>query len=84
VHTAFAKYTTVIGKVREVYSAFSVDQSSDNKVVKGAILKAHELIPEAYCQQFHGFLKNESQTYVEFARNKENLFDRWCSSKDIN
>jgi len=76
--------STLIGKAREVYSALSVDQSSNYEVVKGAILKAYELVPEAYCQQFHGCRKEESQKFVEFARNKENLFDRWCSSKDVN
>ena len=27
--------------------------------------------------------KDDSQTYVEFARVKEQLFDRWCNSKNI-
>jgi len=46
-------------------------------------MKAYELVPEAYRQQFRGCCKEEQQTYVEFARSKENLFDHWCSSKDI-
>ena len=54
--------STLIGKAREVYSALSVDLSLDYEVVKGAILKAYELVPEAYCQQFHGCRKGESQT----------------------
>ena len=41
-------------------------------------------MPEAYHQQFRGCRKGEQQTYVEFARSKENLFDCWCSSKDAN
>ena len=53
----------------EVYSALSVDQSSDYNVVKTAIiLKAYELVPEAYQQQFRGCRKEESQTYVEFGK----------------
>ena len=27
---------------------------------------------------------DENQTHVEFAINKEHLFDRWCCSKKIN
>ena len=74
-----------MGKAREVYSALSVDQSSDYDVVKGAILKAYELVPKAYRQQFHGCRKEEeSQTYVEFAQTKENFFNRWCTAKDVN
>ena len=42
--------STLIGKAREVYSAFSVNQSSDYEVVKGAILKGYDLVPEAYHQ----------------------------------
>ena len=76
--------STLIGKAHEVYYALSVDQSSDYEVVKGAILKAYELVSEAYHQQFCGCHKGEQQTYVKFARSKENLFDRWCSSKDVN
>jgi len=70
----------LIGKAHEVYSALSVSQSLDFEVVEGAILKAYELVPEAYCQQFRGCCKGEQQTYVEFARYKENLFDCWCGS----
>jgi len=69
---------------QEKFILLSVDQSSDYEVVKGAILKAYELVPEVYRQQFCGCHKNESQTCVEFAWNKENLFNCWCSSKDIN
>ena len=76
--------SVLLGKAREVYSALSVDQSSDYDVVKAAILKAYELVPEAYRQQFRGCRKEESQTYVEFARTKENLFDRWCTATEVN
>ena len=77
--------STLIGKAREVYSALSVSQSSDYEVVKAAILKAYELVPEVYRQHFVVVEKENSRpTYVEFARSKENRFDRWCSSKDVN
>ena len=35
--------SVLLGKAREVYSALSMDQSSDYDVVKGAILKAYKL-----------------------------------------
>ena len=74
----------LLGKAREVYSALLVDQSLDYDVVKTAILKAFELVPEAYQQQFCGCRKEESQTYVEFAQTKKNLFDRWCTATEVN
>ena len=44
--------STLVGKARQVYSALPVDQSSVYKMVKNAILKAYELVPEAYQQKF--------------------------------
>ena len=76
--------SVLLGKARETYSALSVDHSSDYDIVKSAILKAYELVPEAYRQKFRTSQKIESQTYVEFARIKETLFDRWCTSKEVN
>ena len=40
--------SVLTGKAREVYSALSVEQSSQYDAVKSAILKAYELVPEAY------------------------------------
>ena len=52
-------------------------------MVKEAILKAYELVPEAYRQKFRHCKKFEGQTFVEFAREKEILFNRWCSSQNV-
>ena len=41
------------------------------------------MVPEAYRQKFRNCKKENDQTHVEFARTKEKLFDRWCSSKKI-
>lgn len=72
------------GRAQEVYSALSIEQSTDYEIVKEVILKAYELVPEAYRQKFRQYKKLDSQTYVEFAREKEALLDRWCSSKEVN
>ena len=53
------------------------------KIVKNVILKAYELVLEAYRQKFRGITKSDNQTHVEFARQKETLFDRWCTSREI-
>ena len=75
--------SSLVGKAREVYSALSIDDSAQSDVVKSAILKAYELVPEAYRQKFQNTTKTDNQTYMEFAKVKESLFDRWCTSKDI-
>lgn len=71
----------ITGKAQEVYASLSIEDSADYTIVKAAILKAYELVPEAYRQRFRQYTKLSNQTYVEFAREKEILFDRWCVSQ---
>ena len=75
--------SVLVGNAREVYSAMSVEQSSQYDNVKQAVLKTYELVPEAYRQNFRNCRKQDKQTYTEFARDKAALFDRWCASKEI-
>ena len=82
-HWTLLLQSVVIGKAREIYTQLSLEQSSDYDTVKELILKAYELVPEAYRQKFRDCRKEHDQTHVEFARTKEQLFDRWCSSKKV-
>ena len=75
--------SSLFGKAREVFTQLSVEQSSDYEAVKGAILKAYELVPEAYRQKFRNLSKKDGQTFVEFAREKEQIFDRWLLSMEV-
>ena len=75
--------SVLTGKTREVYSALSVEQSADYEVVKREILKTYELVPEAYHQQFRASKCKDGQTYMEFARQKEALFNRWLTSQQV-
>ena len=40
-------------------------------------------MPEAYRKKFRNTKKTDIQSHVEFGRDEENLFDKWCQSKDI-
>ena len=82
-HWTLLLQSVIIGKAREIYTQLTVEQSSSYDTVKELILKAYELVPEAYRQKFRNYKKENEQTHVEFARTKEQLFDRWCSSKKI-
>ncbi|XP_070552082.1 uncharacterized protein [Ptychodera flava] len=75
--------SALVGKAREIYIQLSVEQASNYDSVKELILKGYELVPEAYRQKFRDCEKVKDQTYVEFARTKEQLFDRWCSSEKV-
>ena len=48
--------SVLTGKAREIYSALSVEKSAQYKEVRQAILKAYELVPEAYHQKFRNCL----------------------------
>ena len=62
--------SVLVGKAQEIYGSLSVEQSSNYEHVKEAILKAYELVPEAYRQKFRNYLKYDSKTHVEFARER--------------
>ncbi|KAK0152465.1 hypothetical protein N1851_006016 [Merluccius polli] len=53
----------LVGRAQQVYSSLSVDQSADYEGVKGAILRAYELVPEAYRQRFRRYRKTDRQTF---------------------
>ncbi len=46
-------------------------------------LRAYELVPEAYRQKFRAHVKNPSQTFVEFAREKATLFEKRCVASKV-
>ena len=73
-----------VGKAREIYAQLSVEQSQKYKYVRDVVLRGYQLNPEAYRQKFRNCQRDNSETFVEFARVKEQLFDRWCHSKKVN
>ncbi len=72
-----------VGKAQEVSAALPIEQALDYDVVKAAVLRAYELVPEAYRQKFRSHVKAASQTFVEFSSEKKALFDKWCFSSGI-
>ena len=82
-HWTLLLQSVLIGKAREIYTQLGVEQSNHYETVKELILKGYELVPEAYRLKFRNCKKDSNQTHVEFARSKEQLFDRWCCSKKI-
>lgn len=51
--------------------------------MKSAILAAYELVPEAYRQPFRNHKRTANQTFVEFAREKATLFDKWITASKV-
>ncbi len=73
----------LVGKAQEVCASLTIDQSLDYELLKKTVLQAYELVPEAYRQKFRNSEKTANQTYVEFAREKSVLFDKWCQACNI-
>ncbi|VDI78324.1 Hypothetical predicted protein [Mytilus galloprovincialis] len=65
----------------EIYSALPSEKSSDYDTVKQEILKAYELVPEAYRQKFRSYKKFDSQNLCGTCSGKKDLFDKWLTSK---
>ena len=66
-----------------MFSALSEDDSDDYEIVKAVVLNAYGLVPEAYRKKFRSLKKSDAETFGEFARQKVDLFQRWCRSKDV-
>ena len=66
-----------------IWPLLPTENCADYDLVKAAVLKSFELVPEAYRQKFRTQRKTENQSYVEFLREKENALDKWCFSKRI-
>lgn len=70
----------LIGRAQEACSSLSVEEGLNYDKVKSTILRAYELVPEAYRQRFRSLRKTPDQTHIDFAREKGILFDRWCAA----
>ena len=75
--------TVLTGKAQRAYATLPTESCADYDLVKAAVLKSFELVPEAYRQKFRTQGKTENQSYVKFLREKENALDKWCDSKRI-
>ena len=75
--------TVLTGKAQRAYATLSTENCADYELVKAAVLKCFELVPEAYRQRFRTQIKKEKQSYEEFLREKENALEKWCDSKRI-
>lgn len=70
------------GKAQEVFASLSNDNLT-YKSVKAVVLKAYELVPEAYRQRFGTWEKTVNLSHMEFAREMTNHFRHWCMSSDV-
>ena len=80
-HCLFIFFVT--GEALKIHTRLYLKQSSEYDKVNERIHKAYELVPEVYRQTIQNCRKENDWTHVEFARTKEQLFDRRYSSKKM-
>ncbi|XP_068211691.1 uncharacterized protein [Palaemon carinicauda] len=73
----------LVGKAIRVYNALEEGIARDYQKVKTLVLKAYDLVPEAYRLKFRNDNKHPSKSFVEFARLKENQFNDWIKSRQV-
>ncbi|XP_068245419.1 uncharacterized protein [Palaemon carinicauda] len=73
----------LVGKAIWVYNTLEEEVAWDYHKDKSLVLKAYDLVPEVYCLRFRNFNKHPSQSFVEFARLKEEQFDDWLKSWQV-
>ena len=71
------------GRAQEAYSCLSAADSQNYDLVKSAVLKAFELVPEAYRKRFRTWRKMEGKTHLESARDLSCSFARWCAALKV-
>ncbi|XP_059907791.1 uncharacterized protein LOC132457555 [Gadus macrocephalus] len=77
-HRALLLQSRLTGKAQRAFSALTVEEARDYDLVKASVLRAYELIPEAYRQRFRNMRRLSDQTNVEFARELRLQCQRWC------
>ncbi len=72
-----------MGKAQEVCTSLSIDESLNYDIVKATVLRAYELVPEAYRRKFRSCEKSANQKYFKLAREKSVLLDKWCTASKV-
>ncbi|XP_068210300.1 uncharacterized protein [Palaemon carinicauda] len=73
----------LVGKAIRVYNSLEEGIARDYGKVKALVLRAYDLVPEAYRLKFRNFNKHACISYVEFARLKEEQFNNWLKSCQV-
>ena len=75
--------TTLKGKAQVCYANLEPEAKQNYESVKIAILQTYELVPEKHRQNFRNQKRSGNQTWVEYCKDKERLFEKWTRSRNI-
>lgn len=75
--------SVLVGKAQEAFVALPGAERKIYASVKEAVLRAYELVPEAYRQRFRQWEKGDGQAHVEVAREMRTHFQRWLAAEGV-
>ena len=68
------------GRALIAYNKLTIEEAKDYKVVKSRVLKAFELVPEAYRQKFRTIQRSKDGTHLDLAEELSLACDRWVEA----
>ena len=72
----------LVGKGLRVFSELSLTDCKDYATLKAALLRAYSVVSEVHRQRFRRHLKQNSETYADFAFMLNVHFKRWMEGED--
>lgn len=72
-----------MGKAQLAYTALSVEDCKEYDKVKAAVLRAYELVPEAYRLKFMNIYKDNKVTHMEFLHDMDEGLERWLKATHV-
>ena len=80
IHWATLIHCKLTGKALKVFNGLSEEELSSFETIRNSVLRAYELVPEAYRQRFRELSKQGNQSFVEFARRKTEYMNKWLDA----
>ena len=71
------------GKALTTFNRLTEEDLKSFQVVRDSMLKVYKLVPETYRQQFRNTVMQQRQSFGEFSRRKEDLFNKWIGGSGV-
>ena len=82
-HWATLIHCRLSGKALRAFNGLDEEDLKSFDIIKSTVLKVYELVPEAYRQRFRNTCKLPGQSFGEFSRRKEDLFNKWVEAAEV-
>lgn len=76
-------HSVLKGRALETITALSEEQAEIYEIVKDSVLRAYELVPEAYRLKFRNITKSNTTTYSQHLHDMRKSLNRWLHSVNL-